>query len=339
MARPSRLLQSIAFAGSLAGALSCHALTDPQFPGGDLRLASELGERRDFFEGEPIYVAFSLSNHGADTAWTAIFSFTSWSLNGELTDSAGHALETWGLIADYFYGPGYRGDPLPPGATRYQVVLIQNRWGQYRSDMDTLYGGHHLPPGRYTLRMHFPFDPPRCGTAAHFMVDLLTCKVSRVVDANPITFRVHARDSVEEESFQRLRYLAGMTWDKARQPAFGDSLLSNLSTRVANDPVRPMLTGWFLGDAWFFGVMADSSKADAIRNAMIETARAQRATAGGAMAVVEVHEERPTALPSLAQELTGSMAGAVATSLLRSLTGGASHHGVEFQQTAIRERP
>ncbi len=303
MIRPTGVIHSICLAGCLATAVSCNNTTGPLFPTLDLSLASQLGEKRDFFEGEPIYVAFSLSNHGLDTIWTRPFSFvTEWFLDGELTDSVGKPLDKWGGLFDVMFSPGYRGEPLAPGKRRYQVWTVQDRWGLYRADMVNTYTGHYLPPGRYTLRMHFPFDVP-------------ARRVPRVLYADPITFRVHARTATEEQSFQRLQDLMALAFsrDTVQRAAFGDSLMANVQSRSADDPIVPLLvTAW----GWAVEYWKDSLKLDELVNANSAVARAQRATAAGAYAVIGVNELRPAATPSLAQELAGSLAGDVAASLI-----------------------
>ena len=303
MIRPTRFIHSICLAGCLATAVSCDNTPGPLFPTLDLSLASQLGAKQDFFEGEPVYVAFSLSNHGSDTIWTRPFSFViEWYVDGELTDSVGKPLYKFGGIASYFFPPSYRGEPLAPGRRRYQVWMVQDRWGLYRTDMVNTYGGHYLPPGRYTLRMHFPFDLPQR-------------RVPRILYADPITFRVHARTATEEQSFQRLQDLMALAFsrDTVQRAAFGDSLMANVQSRSADDPIVPLLiTGW----GWAVGYWRDSLKLDELLNASSAVTRAQRATAAGAYAVIGVNELRPAAIPGLARELAGSLAGDVAASLI-----------------------
>src|SRR5262245_20936127 len=300
MIGPTKFIVLLCLAGLLALVLSCSNPADSLLSGLQLRLASELGTKEDFFEGEPIYVAFALTNHGSDTVWTYPFSFTNeWTLDGEVTDSVGNRLDKWGLIASFAYGPGYRGELLAPGMSRYQLCLIQDRWGWYQADMDRLYFGHHVPPGRYTLRMRFPFDVPGRW-------------VSRVLDAEPITFRVRTRTAAEEQSFQRLHYLAGMaSWDTAGVAAWGDSVMANVQSRQPNDPLLPLLVSW----SWTVRYWTDSSRLETLVNAFSAAARAQRTTAAGAYAITGVNTLRPASLPGLARELSGSLAGDVAASL------------------------
>src|SRR5262245_36724717 len=293
MIGPARCVLSLCLAGLLAMALSCSNPADSLLSGLQLRLASELGTKRDFFEGEPIYVVFALTNHAPDTVWTRRFSFLQgWVLDGEVTDSVGNRLDKWGFVVD---GGGYRGEPLAPGMSRYQIWLTQDRWGWYRAEMDTLYFGHHLPPGRYTLRMRFPYDVP--GRL-----------VSRVLDAEPITFRVHTRSAAEEQSFQRLYHLAGMSWDTTRAAALGDSVMANVQSRSRDDPIVPLLRRWAF-------TVRESLRLETLVNALTAVARAQRTTAAGAYGIVGVDELHPASVPGLARELSGSLAGDVATSL------------------------
>lgn len=60
---------------------------------------------------------------------------------------------------------------------------------------------------------------------------------------------------------------------------------------------------------------ADSAGREALAMASLAASRAQRSTAGGASAVTALSAHRPSALPALARELAGSLAGLVASSL------------------------
>lgn len=303
--RPIRSIESISVVLILATALSCQDATSSSLLT-DLRvrLTSQLGEKRDFFEGEPVYIVFSLSNHGSDTAWVMPFSFSAWSLDGDVRDSVGNELSKWGVIAHYLYPSGYRGEPLAPGKSLYQVQLIQNRWGVYSPETRNLYSSHHLPAGRYTLRMHFNSNLPG---------RRLT---SRVFDAEPITFRIRARTAAEEQSFQRLTALMELffTQDTTQRAVVGDSLMANVQGRPRDDPIVPLLTAGLWWAA--VGYPQDSSRLDAFVNISSAAARAQRRTAAGAYAVLGLKDMNPVALHALAQELAGSLAGAVAASVL-----------------------
>jgi len=300
----STMLASVSI---LAVALSCRDPVSSSLS--DFQLKAETG-KLEFFEGEPVYIAFSLSNKGADTAWVLPFDFSGWYLDGELTDSTGTELSRWGLTVDYFFPPDYRGQPVRPGERQFSIPLIQDRWGVYRADMRDLYLSHHLPAGRYTLRAHF------CCRLLNRRLHVLNWQARDVLDAEPITFRVRARTFDEEQSFQSLQNLVAMPWDTAQRPMYLDSLMSAVRTRSPDDPLLPLLAGRFIGAVSVFGRLPDGAQINDVVLAAEAAARAQRATAAGATAVLTVNYHRPARTAALAEELAGSLAVDVAASIL-----------------------
>ena len=287
-------------AGALLLAPSCS--TAPTSAYSDLDLRAVMG-KSEFFEGEPLYVVFSLSNNGADTAWIAPYGLTAWFLHGDLSEEKRGQIPEWGFIVDYAFPPGYRGEPLAPGAVKYHVALIQNHWGVYRPEMQILYSGHHLLPGKYELLPIFDVDGWR-GRA-----------ISMPIEGTPVDFVVRARSDSEDIAFEDLQQLAAMADDRNQRPAFSDSLLALVASRAADDPLLPFLVGQGFGIARAVGSTPDSAGREALATASIAASRSQRATAGGANAVMAVSAHRPSALSALAMELAGSLAGDVASSL------------------------
>jgi len=260
--------------------------------------------KSEFFEGEPLYVVFSLTNDGGDTAWIAPYDLTSWFLHGDLREQTSGQIPEWGLIADYAFPPGYRGEPLPPGAVKYQVVLIQDHWGIYRQEMQILYVGHHLLPGSYVLLPIFDVDGWRGPS------------MSKPLEGASLHFVVRARTGNEDLAFEDFQRLAAMSGDSAKRTAFLDSLLAVVATRAADDPLLPMLVGQFTGIARGLGFPPDSADREVLATAGSAASLAQRSTAGGATAALAVYAHRPSAFPALATELAGSLAGLVAQAWL-----------------------
>lgn len=294
----SRRTHTVVVAAVLLVVTSC--MTDPTSVSSDLHLRALMG-KSEFFEGEPLYIVFSLTNDGADTAWIAPYDLTSWFLHGDLSEETSGQIPEWGLIADYAFPPAYRGQPLPPGAAKYYVALIQDHWGVYRPEMRALYTSHHLLPGRYQLRPVFDVQgwrwPP----------------VTSRLEGTPVEFVVRARNDGENLAFDRLQQFVAMSEDPSQRPAFTDSLLAVVASRAADDPFLPFLVGACVGIAQAVDSAPDSAGREALGTASIAASRAQRFSAGGASAVLSAWYYRPTALPSLARELAGSLAGLVAS--------------------------
>jgi len=292
---------SAVIAGVLLLATSC--MTAPTSVYSDLHLRAVMG-KPEFFEGEPLYVVFSLTNDGADTAWIAPYDLSSWFLHGDLTEEKSGHIREWGLIVDYAFLPGYRGEPLSPGAVKYHVALIQDHWGVYRPEMQTLYTGHHLLPGKYELLPIFDVDGWRGSS------------MSKPLEGKPVEFVVRARSDSDNLALGLLQQLVALSDDPSQRPAFTDSLLAFVASRAADDPFLPFLVGQCVGIALAVDSAPDSAGREALATASIAASRAQRSTAGGANAVTSVSYHRSSALPALAKELAGSLAGLVASSLI-----------------------
>jgi hypothetical protein len=260
--------------------------------------------KSEFFEGEPLYVVFSLTNDGADTAWIAPYGLTGWFLHGNLSEEQSGQIPEWGFIVDYAFPPAYRGEPLAPGAVKYHVALIQDHWGVYSPEMQILYVGHHLLPGKYELLPIFDVDGWRGPS------------MSKPIEGTPVEFVVRARSDSEDLVLEHLQQFAAMSDDPSQRPAFTDSLVALVASRAPDDPFLPFLVGECVGIALAVDSAPDSAGREALAAASIAASRAQRSTAGGANAVASVSYHRSSALPALAKELAGSLAGLVASSLI-----------------------
>jgi len=117
----------------------------------ELRLYVGKGE---FFEQEPIYAVFELSNNGLDTAWISPFGITYPALTPLLTSVAGSPVPRLIGVTDYVPAPGWRGVPIAPGDRLYDTTVLQDWWGAADSAARGLFI-RHLSPGSYDLRATF----------------------------------------------------------------------------------------------------------------------------------------------------------------------------------------
>lgn len=82
--------------------------------GAQLELRLYIG-KGEFFEQEPIYAVFELSNNGLDTAWISPFGITYPALTQVLTSGAGSAVPRLIWMTDYVPPLEWRGVPIAPG--------------------------------------------------------------------------------------------------------------------------------------------------------------------------------------------------------------------------------
>src|SRR5438132_601816 len=85
--------------------------------------------KAEFFEQEPIYAVFELSNNSADTAWVSPFGITYPALVPALTNRTGSPVPRLVGVSDYVPGVGWRGIPIAPGDRLYDTAVLQDWWG------------------------------------------------------------------------------------------------------------------------------------------------------------------------------------------------------------------
>ena len=239
----------------------------------ELRLYVGKGE---FFEQEPIYAVFELSNHGLDTAWISPFGITYPALTPVLTSGAGSAVPRLIGVTDYVPPLGWRGVPIAPGDRLYDTTVLQDWWGEGDSAARGLFI-RHLSPGSYDLSATFNSEVgPDAG---------------RSIEAQPVHFSIHGRTAGEEPLYREVKALTGMVSDRDQRPRYLGALLAWVSTRLsAKDAGNPY-------------------RLASLRAAVAE---AQRSLPAGAYAVDAGYADRPELVPPLARALGQSLAGGVA---------------------------
>jgi len=259
----------------------------------------------EFFDGEPLYVVFELSNAGQDTAWITPFSLPAWFLRADLVRTDGWKSPEWGVTVDYLFPPGYRGVALAPGKKVFDIALLQYRWGEYQTDAQNLYDRHHVPAGTFTLSAHFVWELH----GGRF-------RGPRSVDAAPVTFTVRPRTPTEDTAFSRVEALVAMAWDTLQRPTFLSTLIRDVEQRDPSDVFVPLLSSQLVGTAWAVGYPPDSLDEDRLTVVRAGAAEAQRFSPAGAMAVASIDRTRSALMRDLAERLNGSLAGAVAAWLV-----------------------
>ena len=265
----------------------------------------------EYFDNEPLYVVFQLTNNGSDTAWVMPFDPAEQSLQAVLVRSDGVVFRDWGIIADYITGPGWRGVPIAPQRSLYQIGTLQDRLGQYDSAFQNLYHSHHVPAGKYQLEAAFAWDP------RHVHPPLRT---------SSSTIVVRSRTPAEDSTLAGINALVMMAWDTAKRATYLDSLVTFVELQAAADPADPYLpylAVYKVITAAAVGYSPDSAMTDRLTAVLTKLALTDRDTPAGAEAVLGVSFYRPQLLPSLASQFGNSLAGNVARELAE--TAQASH--------------
>jgi len=114
--------------------------------------------------------------------------------------------------------------------------------------------------------------------------------------------------------------LVSMAWDNTKRPRYLDSLVAYVERRVVTDLTDPFLA--YLGvqkvvTAAAVGFPPDSTAIERLTTVCTTVAQAGRDSLAGVYAVLGVSYYYPVALHSLAVQLGNSIAGRVATALLK----------------------
>src|SRR3989442_1873663 len=157
----------------------------------------------EFFEDEPIYLLLRLRNVGADTARTYFFGFSSPAVTLSVRLGDGHRFEVTKPILDHRTESSWRGEPVPPGASVLQTMVLQDIMGD-EWDLRTHLFAHRLAPDQYALRLEFN---------AHWGVPGTT---PMTVAAGPIVWRIPARTTSHGNEVKELEAMHQMGWDTTR---------------------------------------------------------------------------------------------------------------------------
>lgn len=280
-------------AGLMAGFLS---LPIGSATGQQLRLSASVGKNM-FFEGEPIYGLFELSNDGPDTAWVAIFGFGPDRLALSLNRSGGSFLPATRMWVDYAIPSGWRGTPVAPGERKHLMMVLQNVLGDPVRPTWTVFP-NHIPPGSYTLSATFNAAVP--GTSV----------TEPALAADPVRIEVRTRTPQEERSFMEIDRTLGQGWNRSTRASYFPKLLALIRTRLAADSSDPF-AAFLVNDAIMtgraLGLTLGSTEAMQLTAARLGVARAQRSRPSGAMTALALVAE-PTPLTNLAGLLGPSLA-------------------------------
>lgn len=257
--------------------------------------------KAEFFEQEPIYAVFELSNHGVDTAWISPFGLTYPASTPVLTSGAGETVPRLVAVSDYLPAPGWRGVPVAPGERLYAIGVLQDEWGIADSAARGLFV-RHLAPGSYDLRAAFISE---VGPGA-----------GHPIEGQHAHFSIRERTLGEDTLYADVKALTGMAADRQQRRKYLAALLNWVSRRLAAQELQNPYLAFLLHNgvqiAKGVGSWPDAASAAQLANLRAAVADAQRSLAAGAYAVDAGYADRPDLVPPLAQALGQSLAARVA---------------------------
>jgi hypothetical protein len=236
------------------------------------------------------------------------FNLTTLTLRGELSSQSGSTISESGPVVDFAFDTSWRGYPLAPGASQFEVVTLQDRWGEFDSTTRYLYGSRRIPPGGCQLRARFLWNPHPVLSGEAYQVR-----------AVPTAFSIRRRTVAEDGVFARVAALAAMPWDSSVRPAFLDSLMAFLAESPSSRPQASFLPYVSWGEvtaAIAIGLSPSPQVMDTVNRVRLSLADSNRFIPAGAIAVMGVWTDSPRPLPGMSQVLGESLAGSVASFLL-----------------------
>ncbi len=198
-----------------------------------LLLTADVGKSA-FFEDEPIYLLVRLQNVGTETARVYFFSLLSSAVTLSVSRGHGKLVEVAKPVLDVRVPPSWRGQPVSPGATFLQTMVLQDIMGD-EWDLRSHLFAHHLTPDHYEVQLVF---------AAHWGLPRAT---PLTVKAAPLVFEIRARTTAEEDEVRELERMKQMGWDTtrvggyARAVGYHASLIHFAERRLREQPDDPFL--------------------------------------------------------------------------------------------------
>lgn len=243
-------------------------------------------QKTEFFEGEPLYVAFELTNHGADTAWTWPLDPSPDRLTVEIRKHDGTRVRATSIWIDRAFPPTYRGEPLAPGESDVQVYTLQDLWGDDHQRQHVFV--HHMGPGTYTLRASFDsrVTPEAGGEGTVFL-------------AQPAMFTIRPASQLEESAFKEVGDVFDRAFARPTRAQYAGALLSLLERRWAENPLDPFLPHLLTQGVtlvWATNQSLTVEQARRVSELQRSVATAQADRPAGALVAIRLHRDVPVGM-------------------------------------------
>jgi len=280
-----------------------------------LKLSADVG-KAEFFEGEPIYLLVRLQNLGTDTAWVTFYGLGTLPFTMAVTRENGNPVPARMPSVDFLVPPNWRGDPVPPGASVMNTLVLQDLAGDEWPRGRQLFL-FHFPPAEYKVHVEF---------AAHLGVPRTAPLTLR---AAPIIFRIRARTVAEEAEVSELESLWQMDWDTASVGGHGGAaykaaLIDWVERRFSEHPDDPFLpflldNGMYsLGPTLMRQIEAgklprfDPDTSEVVSGLRLGVIERQKSSTGGTRLVQALSARHPDQLTALGTTLGSTLCGEMA---------------------------
>jgi len=281
-----------------------------------LLLTADVG-KTEFFEDEPVYLLVRLQNVGTDTARVQFLSLLSSAVTLSVSRGHGKLVEVAKPVLDVRVPLSWRGQPVPPGATFVQTMVLQDIMGD-EWDLRSHLFAHHLAPDQYELHVVF---------AAHWAVPRTT---PLTVKAAPIVFRIRACTTAEEGEVRELEDMRQMGWDTTlvaghpRAVGYQSSLIHWVDQRLREQPDDPFLPFLLYNGLYVVGKVLeeqlvagkvpsfDPDTSEVVSRLRLAVIGRHRLSTAGAHLVQGLAARHPDQLAILAEELGATPGGEMA---------------------------
>jgi hypothetical protein len=280
-----------------------------------LKLSAEVG-KAEFFEGEPIYLLVRLRNLGTDTAWVTFFGLGTLPFTMAVTRNNGNPVPVRMPSINFVVPPNWRGDPVPPGASVMNTLVLQDL------------AGDEWPRGRHLFLLHFP--PAEYEVHVEFAAHLGVPRTAPLtLRAAPIIFRIRARTVAEEAEVSELESMWQTDWDTTSVGGHGGAaykaaLIEWVEKRFGEHPDDPFLpflldNGMYsLGPTLMRQVEAgklprfDPDTSEVVSWLRLGVIERQKSSTGGTRLVQALSARHPDQLAALGTTLGSTLCGQMA---------------------------
>jgi len=270
-----------------------------------LVLSTDVG-KAEFFEDEPIYLLVRLKNIGTDTAWVAPFGLVEPAVTLSLRRGDGSPVPVNRAIGNFVALGPWRGEPVPPSASRLNTQVLQNLVGEEQDYRNHAFK-NNLSPGQYELRVTFH---------AHAG---LPRTMPLTLEAASIAFEIRKRTVAEENEVKELEAMRGMSWDTVRAAGYRMVLIDWVERRLHDQPDDPFLP-FLLYEGLYSGRQIVPGKAprfdpdtsEVVSRLRLAVIDRHRLSTAGAHLVQGLTARHPDQLAILAEELGATPGGEMA---------------------------
>jgi hypothetical protein len=258
--------------------------------------------KSEFFEGEPIYLLIRTVNTGHDTAWVMPPDLGRRSMTLKVTRAEGSLVSELAGWVDYFYPPGWRGIPIAPGSSRFEIAVLQNHFGEDGIATTPIYPRHLRTGPLEIVAQYNPALPDGDQTS------------EGVVTSKPLRFTIRPRRPNEETVYRDVAAIRSLAWQRETSAGYASQLVALIARRQAADSTDsfvPFLLSHGVATADAIGSRFDDRTKERLYGMRLGAARSFRHTPAGALTALAALSSKPDQASQITAQLGPSLTGEI----------------------------